>query len=1831
MLSGDVTTEARARGQLQPDSRIEAGLSRSGHPPGHPSIILSLAAFALLLAVLFGCSVAGAREDVAGAAFGDQQWWDGFGGPSIVGIVNAITVYEGDLIVGGEFTEIGGCSCRSIARWDGSSWQPMGTPSLGPVEALAVYDGELIAGGRGDNTCAAGSPGRASVNRWNGISWAPLGDGISPSDPAGYWDHRYYEVHALAVCDGQLFAGGWFVTSAGSYLLRWNGFSWNSVGADTLNGTVLSMTTCGSSLVVGGEFKYAGSLELNCIGLWDGSQWAALGTGVTHDDWNQHTTDVLGLAAYDGDLIAGGNFSIAGGVDCNRIARWDGEAWSSMGFVGGPPPHTGYHEIRAVSAYGDSLVVGGTFKKSNAAVGDYIAIWDGAAWSELGGGTNYPVDAILADGGDLFVGGEFRNAGPIAASGIASWDGTTWSSYGPPGEGIAGIGAEVVTWETGRIADFLTYDGRLVAVGAFVGAGNTSARNVAAWNGTSWEALGNGLSNAEALTTYRDTLVAGCSAWDGTSWHAFGSPSGSVLDLIVYDDDLIACGSLQFMNGKAAKNIVAWDGSSWSVIGGGTNMSVGALTIGDGNLIAGGNFTAAGGEVIAGVASWDKAAWSQIGEGLDTYTYGPGIRSFAWYDDELIAGGQIERSDTVDISGVAAWDGAAWRALGGGTEGEVYALTEYKGTLVAGGDFTEIGGIAANNIARWNGACWAPFGSGTDDGVRALAVYDGYLYAGGLMMSAGGKPSHRIARWKDDFPGVVMRFSAERLDSAIELTWTNPATQRFDGMVVRYSTSDYPGNPESGSPVPNGDQGRFGGEPGAAGSFSHTGLPNGITHYYAAFAYDDASAYSCPSLAAAMPGDSTRPAPPVEFTAVQRGDTVRISWTNPPDPDLKGVRIRFSKYGYPSSPKSDPLDGYNLPNGNGGRFEGPPGVDSSFSHAGLERCNTYYYSAWSYDDGLNYSKVARASVSLGIDALSDFVVLPGDGQVYLTWTHPAAPESNAVFIRVSTDSFPAAVDEGDSLPNGDGGRFVGLAGDVNYFFHSGLNNGETYYYGAFTGRPGGRCIGSPVRLAVTPHEGADLPPHPVPCLGATADDGVMYLAWQNPDDPDVAGTMIRYSVLRYPSSPTEGDPVKLKNNGCFPGIPGQISAFTRSGILPGTTYYYSAFAYDEAYNYALPARAAGRYESGSDCVTGFQALPGDGQIELRWTNPVDTAFTATHIRFSTAGNPGLPDGTAVPGGADGTFYDEPGSAGSFVHTGLANGTRVYYAAFAYYATPGEYSVGVGAAATPVDTASMPPAAVDAFEAGALEGAIEITWTNSPDARAKGTLVRYSLDAYPSGPTEGLPVPNGTEGRFDGEAGADSSFAHAGVKQGIPYLYGAFAYDETYQCSSPKNAEAIVGIDTLPSFGLQPAEGAIHLEWVNPGQSDFDAAVIRYSTGEFPKTVADGLPVPNGNGGVFLGEAGTSLGFDHTGLASDSAYKYSAFVRLGDPERYSSRVCRVASPEVAPDRVPPDLAIAVFQNPYLSQYLDVWVIGSEPLDSASVRLAVGDTRLRVLCNDPDRNVWKGDYTLKDSVAIASIVAEACDVHGNQGRDSTQFAAAFVRVSWGGAVVSPDGSFAVRIGPGAVRQDQYVTLVPAAQSGTLGGAAAGVGFFLPEPSSLTGPERRGYLIGPSGAELETPCCLEWSYSEDDLPAGMGLDQLYFEQQGVGPLESFVDPEAGRITAATLRFGLVWLASGPLGSSRIADPDFLEMDPSGPNPSAQSTAFRCEIRSEQMLRIDVYDVMGRHIATLVDRVALPGGQHITWTGRTADGDPVADGVYVIRAQTEHRTAALKVVRMR
>lgn len=85
------------------------------------------------------------------------------------------------------------------------------------------------------------------------------------------------------------------------------------------------------------------------------------------------------------------------------------------------------------------------------------------------------------------------------------------------------------------------------------------------------------------------------------------------------------------------------------------------------------------------------------------------------------------------------------------------------------------------------------------------------------------------------------------------LSWLNPANADFTGTMIRYRTDRFPAGPADGILLAD-----RAGTPGSSDGLVHTGLTNGTTYHYAAFAHNSTPVYAPPAFTSAtpfLPGD----------------------------------------------------------------------------------------------------------------------------------------------------------------------------------------------------------------------------------------------------------------------------------------------------------------------------------------------------------------------------------------------------------------------------------------------------------------------------------------------------------------------------------------------------------------------------------------------------------------------------------------------------------------------------------------------------------------------------------------------------------------------------------------------------------------------------------------------------------------------------------------------------------------------------------------------------------------------------------------------------------------
>jgi hypothetical protein len=87
--------------------------------------------------------------------------------------------------------------------------------------------------------------------------------------------------------------------------------------------------------------------------------------------------------------------------------------------------------------------------------------------------------------------------------------------------------------------------------------------------------------------------------------------------------------------------------------------------------------------------------------------------------------------------------------------------------------------------------------------------------------------------------------------------------------------------------------------------------------------------------------------------------------------------------------------------------------------------------------------------------------------------------------------------------------------------------------------------------------------------------------------------------------------------------------------------------------------------------------------------------------------------------------------------------------------------------------------------------------------------------------------------------------------------------------------------------------------------------------------------------------------------------------------------------------------------------------------------------------------------------------------------------------------------------------------------------------------------------------------------------------------------------------------------------------------PNPFNPSTTIRyrvpADVSSQAFVTVEILDVLGRRIATLVARLEAPGTYEVVWHGKNDRGEDVPSGVYYCRLVVGHRTAVKTMLLMK
>lgn len=281
-------------------------------------------------------------------------------GNGIQNPVNCIFVYNNELYVIGEFTNIGNVQVSNIAKWNGESWLPVIEQITGTINYGCVFENELYLAG---NFTSINSTTYTNIIKYNGSDWVSIGS-ISK------------EIFKLKIENNKLFALCQFNDTEKDGVFELTGNTWNNITFDPnilgessntnkkindivyykqqyylAKGTCTSLCEFENNLVTGGLFYTlnGNNIIMNDVSntvlkQFNGSTWSLLGGGIPTKLNNinldsQITSLIVYEDEFNNSLYVAGNFNRINSTNRNlgdptiSINRWNGEVWQNLGYT----------------------------------------------------------------------------------------------------------------------------------------------------------------------------------------------------------------------------------------------------------------------------------------------------------------------------------------------------------------------------------------------------------------------------------------------------------------------------------------------------------------------------------------------------------------------------------------------------------------------------------------------------------------------------------------------------------------------------------------------------------------------------------------------------------------------------------------------------------------------------------------------------------------------------------------------------------------------------------------------------------------------------------------------------------------------------------------------------------------------------------------------------------------------------------------------------------------------------------------------------------------------------------------------------------------------------------------------------------------------------------------------------------------------------------------------------------------------------------------------------------------------------------------------------------
>jgi len=486
----------------------------------------------------------------------------------------------------------------------------------------------------------------------------------------------------------------------------------------------------------------AGNVEANNIARWDGENWHSLGNGFGLK------SKIAGINCNSDTLYVYGSFEFAGGIASKNVAKWDGKNWSGAG-DGIPNP---------------TLDVESFAGKFFASDHNLICEWDGKNWNKVTDSLDGTIRTFTIFN-DTVIASVLKNMNTnLETWSVEIWEGKKWM--------VAEIGL------SGKLDKIVRYKGVVYALENISPALNGKSNAILKWDGLKWTEidLGNESRNASTILlkvesnilylltsdihTSKNTLFK----WDGINFELAEELNSSfpvlIDDFAIRQGKTYVVGAFLGIAPKQANGIAVGDKGvlnqlpSKSMIGVDDYLR---LFGGRKNLYAMSEYFGLIGNFLSGgkLFTWNGTQWDTLpgmfvpnskisGAGLHST-----INSVVEDGNDLLVAGAFDSISNDSFKGIAKWDGVKWNRIGNGVPGEITKILVNQNIIYVirnmHSNSDSIDPYNNNLLLRWDGSTWKGIADSIIEEIDDMVWYKNQLVIFGIESYGFGQGENSIS------------------------------------------------------------------------------------------------------------------------------------------------------------------------------------------------------------------------------------------------------------------------------------------------------------------------------------------------------------------------------------------------------------------------------------------------------------------------------------------------------------------------------------------------------------------------------------------------------------------------------------------------------------------------------------------------------------------------------------------------------------------------------------------------------------------------------------------------------------------------------------------------------------------------------------------------------------------------------------------------------------------------------------------------------------------------------------------------------------------------------